>query len=136
MHGGSCMPTGNPGIRRGRARCSMCGALGVKAPTCTGEAVSHALLARPYVEEEMGRDTPHGRPQYVQNERQWSPSQGWPLWETITEIEATISEPPEGWFSVGPVVAEDPVDADAPVEEISTLERIARALESIAKALK
>ena len=93
-------------------------------------------MARPEVFVEMGRPAPFGRPQYEQNDRQWSPSEGSPLWETITEIEATISEPPEGWFSVGPVVAEDPVDADAPVEEISTLERIARALESIAKALK
>lgn len=130
------MPTGNPGVRRGRARCSICGALGVKAPTCTGEAVSHALLARPEVLVEMGLPAPLGRPQY-QNPRQWgSRVDRWPQWETLTVVEEVTSEPPEGWFSVGPVVAEDPVDADAPVEEISTLQRIAIALESIAKALK
>ena len=93
-------------------------------------------MARPEVFVEMGRPAPFGRPQYEQNDRQWSPSEGWPLWEALTVVEEVTSEPPEGWFSVGPVVAEDPVDADAPVEEISTLQRIAIALESIAKALK
>lgn len=135
------MPTGNPGVRRGRARCSICGALGVKAPTCPGNRLDHAQMARPEVLVEMGLPAPLGRPQYVQNERQWgSRADRWPQthdeWQTITVVEEVTSEPPEGWFSVGPVVAEDPVDADAPVEEISTLQRIAIALESIAKALK
>tara|TARA_Y100001963_G_C6567880_1_gene347437 strand:+ start:368 stop:658 length:291 start_codon:yes stop_codon:yes gene_type:complete len=96
--------------------------LGVKAPTCTGDAETHALLARPYVEEPMGRDVGRNRGDYRQPERQW---------DIVTQHLAN------DWFSVGPVVAAEPVDVDTEDQpEKSTLARIADALEAIADALK
>ena len=121
------MPTGNPGVRRGRSRCSNCGALGVKAPTCPGNRIDHALMAGPYVRVEMGQASSNTEPV-------WTSEHGWPVWETMTVVqEVTTGEPPEGWFNVGPIVAPEPVDVQ---EDIGVLERIAVALESIANTLK
>jgi hypothetical protein len=127
------MPRGAPNVRRGRAHCSICGAAGVKAPTCTGNRESHALMASAKVERPMGASTPYVAGQYERSEPQWTSRDGWPLWETLTVVEEVTTEPPNGWFNVGPVTAAEPVDVE---DDISTLERIAIALESIAKALK
>ena len=41
------MPRGNPGVRRERSRCGICGAVGVNARTCTGDRATHQDLQQP-----------------------------------------------------------------------------------------
>ena len=41
------MPRGNPGVRRERSRCGICGAVGVNARTCTGDTTTHQDLQQP-----------------------------------------------------------------------------------------
>jgi hypothetical protein len=129
------MPRGNPGVRRQRPKCSICKAVGVRAPTCTGDRESHQAMAVKKVEIDFNtRALPQRTPE---ESRQYRGSTSW------VEIE-------EDWGSIRvddrptptEVVREShtvTVESDPKVEILDemnhNLDRIATALESLARRL-
>jgi len=127
------MPTGNPGQRRRRVNCSICGAEGVNARTCPGNRAEHEQLVKPKVEAPFTRSNPGV----------WTPGTTGDIWGSLRPWAPALNGE-----NLGPMSDDlpDPIDVEEIIHlvEVTTpepatiaesLERIALALEAMADVL-